>query len=191
MHTPIDPSEFLIHISNKFRSGSAPISIAQLHMTEFIYPAEPRYKYGKFDDEKQKELKVLWDRGKFKFVRKMEVTNNANVLGRIFVLSIKDEGTKREVFKSIFVVQGYRNKMKTPLVHESANARYHYVRLLVGLASIFCFRLFTTDLTQAYLQSNEKLLLDVYIKPTNEFEFAPNKLLKLVIETSLSPSRQW
>ena len=37
---------------------------------------------------------------------------NANILGGRFVLAIKDEGTKDEVWKARFVVQGYRDKLK-------------------------------------------------------------------------------
>lgn len=180
IQNPIDPSEFFIHLSNKFRSGSAPIPMAKVNITEVIFPADPRHKDGRFDEAKKKELKGLWDRGTFKVVLKEDVPKDANVLGARFVLSIKDEGTKREVWKARFIVQGYRDKMKTSLVHDSANARHHSVRLLVGLAAIFGFRLFSTDVTQAYLQSREKLLRDVYVKPSKEFELGPNQLLKLL-----------
>jgi Reverse transcriptase (RNA-dependent DNA polymerase) len=38
----------------------------------------------------------------------------------------------------------------------------------------------STDVTQAYLQCAEKLLRDVYIKPTKEFSMGPGQLLKLL-----------
>ena len=44
----------------------------------------------------------------------------------------------------------------------------------------FDFRLFSTDVTQAYLQSTEKLSRDVYVKPSSEFDLDPNQLLKLL-----------
>ena len=37
---------------------------------------------------------------------------NTNNLGGRFVLAIKDEGTKEEVWKACFVVQGYKDKIK-------------------------------------------------------------------------------
>jgi hypothetical protein len=40
--------------------------------------------------------------------------------------------------------------------------------------------LFSTDVTQAYLQSAEKLLRDVYIKQTKEFLMGPGQILKLL-----------
>jgi hypothetical protein len=40
--------------------------------------------------------------------------------------------------------------------------------------------LFSTDVTQAYLRSAEKVLRDVYIKPMKEFSMGPGQLLKLL-----------
>eukprot|EP00171_Calliarthron_tuberculosum_P022102 IDg22102t1 len=80
------------------------------------------------------------------------MSEDPNILGGRFVLSIKDEGSKREVWKARFVVQDYRNKMKTCPVHDISTARHHSIRMLIGLAAIFGFRLFSTDVTQAYLQ---------------------------------------
>lgn len=120
------------------------------------------------------------DMGTWKVVLKEEVPSNANVLGGRFVLAIKDSDTDREVWKARFVVQGYRDKMNKSLVHDNSNVRPSSVRMLVGLASIFGFQLFSTDVTQAYLQSVDKLMRDVYVKPTKEFELAPNQILKLL-----------
>ena len=39
--------------------------------------------------------------------------------------------------------------------------------------------MFSTDVTQAYLQSAEKLMRDVYVKPSKEFELQPDQVLKL------------
>ena len=55
------------------------------------------------------------------------------------------------------------------------------MEILVGLAALFGFQLFSTDVTQAYLQGAEKLKRDVYIKPSAEFGLCPNRILKLLI----------
>jgi hypothetical protein len=81
---------------------------------------------------------------------KEEVSDNANTLGGRFVLAVKDEGTDKEVWKARFVVQGYRDHLKTSLVHDTATSRQHSYRVLVGLAAIFGFNLFSIDVTQAF-----------------------------------------
>lgn len=69
--------------------------------------------------------------------------------------------------------------MKTSLVHDTATSRQHSTTMLVGLASLLGFWMFSTDVTQAYLQSAEKLMRDVYVKPSKEFELQPDQVLKL------------
>jgi Reverse transcriptase (RNA-dependent DNA polymerase) len=122
----------------------------------------------------------LIDRGTWRVVAKEEVSDNANILGGRFVLAIKDEVTDKEVWKARFVVQGYLDHLKTSLVHDIATSRQHSSRALVGFALILVFNLFSTDVTQAYLQSAENLRRDLYIKPTKEFSIAPGQLLKLL-----------
>ena len=151
-----------------------------VHLTEVILPGDPRSKDPRFAAAKEKEIRGLIERGTWKLVAKDEVPNNANIMGGRFVLAIKDEGTQKEVWKARFIVQGYRDKLKTSLVHDSASSRQFSTRLLVGLAAIFGFRLFSTDVTRAYLQSAEELMRDVYIKPNGEFELGPDQLLKLL-----------
>ena len=120
------------------------------------------------------------ENGTWKLVCKSEVPKNVNNLGGRFVLAIKDEGTKDEVWRARFVVQGYRDKLKTSLVHDTATPTQRSTRIFIGLAAICGFRLFSTDVTQAYLQSAEKRMRDVYIKPTGDFELDQDKLLKLL-----------
>ena len=72
------------------------------------------------------------------------------------------------------------SKVKTSLVYDNPIARQISMKILVGLAAVYGFRLFSTDVTQAYLQSAEMLMRDVYIKPSAEFKLSPNRLLKLL-----------
>ena len=70
--------------------------------------------------------------------------------------------------------------MKRLFVHDTSTARQFSVKLLVGLAALFDFRLFSTDVTHAYLQSTEELSCNVCFKPSSEFDLDPNQLLKLL-----------
>ena len=109
-----------------------------------------------------------------------KVTDNANDMSRRFVLAIKDSGTRNEVWKARYVLQGHKDKMKRSFVHDTSTARHFNIKMLVSLAALFGFRLISTDVTQVYLQSAEKLSQNVYVKPSSEFELDPNQLLKLM-----------
>lgn len=180
---PEDPSsdsaEILYNSLLRFKSGAAPIAPRyEVYMTEVILPGDPREP--KFEEAKKKEIQGLVNKGTWKIIMKNEMSPNPNILGGRFVLAIKDGGTPKERWKARFVVQGHRDKMKRSLVHDSPNAKQQSTRLVVGLASVFGFRLFSTDVTQAYLQSADELMRDVYVKPTKEFELGEDQILKLM-----------
>ena len=109
-----------------------------------------------------------------------EILENANILNGRFVLAIKDSGTNKEVWKARYVVQGHKDKLKLSFVHDTSTAVQFSVKLLVGLAALFEFRLFSTDVTQAYLHSTEELSRDVYVKPSSKVDLESNQLLKLL-----------
>lgn len=75
-----------------------------------------------------------------------------------FVPVMKNEGLKNVIWKARFVVQKNRNKLETALVHNLATTRQNSVKMLIGIAAIFGFRIFSTDITQAYLQIAETLI---------------------------------
>lgn len=152
--------------------------IATILATEVIKAHDPRARM--FDEAKAKEIRGLIDRGTWKVVFRREVPHGANIMGGRFVLAIKEGGTDKELYKARYVVQGFRDKMKTSLVHDSATSRQASARVLVGLAAAFEFELFSTDVTQAYLQSATPLQREVYIKPGKDFGLGSDKLLKLL-----------
>lgn len=147
-------------------------------ITEIIKQYDPRASM--FKKPIKKEIDGLIAQNTWKVVCRDEVPDKANILRGRFVLAIKDEGTEREVWKARFVVQGHRDNLKKSLVHDITVARQHSIKLLIGLASIFNFRLFSTDVTQAYLQSKESLQRNIFVKPPKEFGLQTNELLKLL-----------
>jgi hypothetical protein len=165
---PEDQSEILHSMLSKFISDDgANISPAySIHLTEVLCPGDPRAEL--FRPAKEKEIAGLIERGTWKVDLRSQLPENANIMNGRFVLSNQSAGTEEEVFNARYVIQGYRDKMKTSLVHNSPTSRKAST-ILVGLAAVFVFRLFATDVTQAVLQSVEDLMRDVYLDPKGEF----------------------
>lgn len=66
------------------------------------------------------------------------------------------------------------------LFHDLSVARQYATKLLVGIASIFGFRLLPTDVTQEYIQSAEELNRQIFINPPKELKLKPDELIKLL-----------
>lgn len=165
----------LLEGMEQFRSNPPP----GVFVTETLHPADPRERSGMFDQAKALELAGLAERGTYEIVFKEDFPENANILGGRFVHAIKNLNTEEEVHKARFVVQGHTD-LKNLLVHHSTNLRQNSIRVLVAIAAIFGFGLWSQDVSQAYLQSADKLMRDVYVKPTKEFHLASNQLLKIL-----------
>lgn len=134
-----EATEILYQMLKPFRSRTYKKKVNRVHITEVIKNGDPRARL--FEAAKEKEIKGLIDRGTWKVVSTHDLPRDANIMGGRFVLAIKNEGTKDELYKARFVVQGYRDKMKTSLVHDSATSRQVSTRILVALAAIFGFKL--------------------------------------------------
>ena len=147
-------------------------------ITEEIKPNDPRAR--QFSTAKRKEIEGPIKPKTWKIVAKDEVPRNANVLRGLFIVKINDSGTNKGIYKARHVIQGYADKLKSSVVHDNPTSRPFSVKILVGLAAVFGFRIFPADVTRAYLHSTEKLMRDVYIRPSAEFKLSPNRLLKLL-----------
>jgi Reverse transcriptase (RNA-dependent DNA polymerase) len=149
-----------------------------LHLTEVLTPGDPREDL--FDEAKRSEIQGLLKRGYWKVAMREEMPAGDNMMNGRFLLANKNTSTNEKMFKARFVVKGYRDKLKTRLLHDATTSQISSARLLVGLADVYGFRLFSVDVTQAYLQSAFKFMRDVYVTPTDEFELRPDQVLKLL-----------
>jgi hypothetical protein len=111
----------------------------QVHLSGVIGPSDPRAAL--FDAAKQKEIQGLIERGTCKVVLKDKLPENPNIMGGRFVLTIEDSGTSKEIYKARYVVQGFRDKKNTSLVHDSSTSTQQSTKLLIGLAAIFGHRI--------------------------------------------------
>jgi hypothetical protein len=152
-----------------------------MHITELIAPRDPRANDLRMQAAKRNEFRGLLDRGTFKVIHRRDIPEGANKLGGRYVLSIKDSGTKKEIWKAIFVIQGHRDHEKDIMVRSSSKVQQRSLRFSLALAGILGFKIWSQDVTQAYLQSAGTLARDVFIeKPASELELEPDQAVQLL-----------
>ncbi len=69
---------------------------------------------------------------------------------------------------------------KNQLIHNSTTAHQSSVRLLVALASVMGFGLWTEDISQAYMKSASELFREVYLRPNPQLHIPAVCVLKLL-----------
>lgn len=161
-------------------SGLNSRPLPQVFLTEVLSIRDPRSNSPEFMAAKQREIEGLVKRGTFEVVFKEAAPKGANIMDGRFVLAVKNKDTGAEIFKARYVVQGHTDKDKNLLVHSSTNLRQSSIRTITALAAIFGFRVWSQDVTQTYLQSDDKLMREVYIRPTKEFQLSSDQLLRLL-----------
>lgn len=155
-------------------------SIFNVHITEILDSSDPRINSEEAQAAKRKELADLIRRGTWKIIAYDELPDDANIMTGGFVITIKDTETNQPKFKARFVVHGNRDKDKNNLVHTSTTLKHASTRIIIALAACFGLRIWSQDISQAYLQSASKLIRDIYLKPGKDLELNGNQLLKLL-----------
>lgn len=144
---------------------------------------DDRIKDADFVKAKQKEIDGLQRRNIWDVIDANVLGKNANILGGRFVYTLKNYGTPNEAAKARYVAQGFGDKDKPYIVHDTATLRASSVRIVLSTAATHDFKLFSHDVNQAYLQSKYKLTREVYIRPKKEdlhlFDLNDGQVLKL------------
>ena len=148
-------------------------------LTETIPNKDPRGYSTEFKNAIQAEIDGLVENSVYDVVDRNTVLANANIMGGRFVLTIKNLHTPDELQKAHFVAQGHTDREKHLLIHPTTALRHRSVRILLSLAALLDYPVWMQDISQAYLQSRDKLSRTVYIRPPPEFNLPNGKLLRL------------
>ena len=93
------------------------------------------------------------ERGVFKRFKKSDIPPNSNILTTRMVLAVKYVGTENENFKARIAAHGHKDSDKDDRVHYSPTILPVSLRVLLISAAIKRFRIWATDIVQAYIQS--------------------------------------
>ena len=135
------------------------------YLTEVVNTDDPRADSQLFEVAKAEEINGLRKRKTWRVMSQKDHPERANVLSGRFVLTLQNVGTKEEKAKARNVSQGHRDKQKRKMVHNVTSLRQSSTRLIVSVAAVKGFRIFPHDVTQAYLQSDEKLTRQLFLRP--------------------------
>lgn len=108
-----------------------------------------------------------------------EIEDNPNIVPSRFVLAIKRKDTGEEVYKARFVLGGHKDRDKRSVVHSATTLKQSSIMLLLELATILGFKLWSTDINQAYLQSAANLKRKIFVCP-DVLELDRDTLLQVV-----------
>ncbi len=180
----LEPDEavycFFEDFNNVFESFKSPED-GSIFLIEVLEDNDPRVFTPEIAAARRKEIKAVLERGTFEVIFKREVAPGAHLLLALFVFTIKSTVDGEIKYKARYVICGNRDRLKDMIVHSTQTVQASYTRLLLSLASILGFDIWTADVTQAYLQSRKPLQRDIFIRnPAEDFELKPDECLKLI-----------
>lgn len=114
-------------------------------------------------------------------VLRSEIPSNANKLSCRYALAIKEPGTDREIWKARLVIGGHKDIEKHIMVRSSTTVQQQSLRMLLALAAIFGWKIWTQDISQAFVKSAGELSREIYIKKFNdvrELNLRPDQAVK-------------
>lgn len=152
-----------------------------MQLTEVLNQEDSRAQCTAMRNDRRAEIESLLSQGTFKVIRKDEIPPDANVLPGRFVLSLKTTDDERVKHKQWYVIRSHRDILKSMMVNSSQTLQIFSIRLLLAIASIFEFKVWTADVIQAYLQSDEPRSREVYIQDfVPKFGLRKNQCVQLL-----------
>lgn len=163
--------------------NSMPTEVFEQWTVKEISPNDPRGDEPDFQRAKKREVDGLIKRNTWSKVQLKDLQKDANIMGGRFVLTLKNYQTPNESAKVRYVAQGYNDRDRPFLVHDATSIRVSSIRILQSAAKVLGFRIFSHDVTQAYLQSRSNLSRKIYIRPKSKdlktFGLREGELLEL------------
>lgn len=105
---------------------------------------------------------------------------HSNILSSRFVLTLENVGIQNEQHKESLVAQGHTDKEKPIIVHDSTTLKYWSLRIILSFAGITQYTLWSQDINQAYIQSDEPLRRPIFMKRQKQLNVPKDVIWKLV-----------
>lgn len=175
-----DPDYVFDPADEEFYSGYDSAGDQYIYLTEVLPIEDARGKEPRFDAARKLEVDGLESMGTWKRFDLRNVGKDANVLGSRFALATKNVGSADEKEKARLIVQGHTDREKFNVVHNSTTLHQRSMRIILSIAAMHQFQVWSHDITQAYPQSDSPLLRGVYILPPSELNMPEHTALKLV-----------
>lgn len=110
-------------------------------------------------------MNSLLSKGEIEIVQTNYIPATFNVLPVCFVLANKNCRTDQEHCKERFVVIEHTDQGKNLPVHSFTNAKPQMMRPLASTAAVVGIKIWSEDVSPAYLQSTRKLNSQFFINP--------------------------
>ena len=163
---------------NKFSSNPA---LNRIRMTEFIDPFDPRAKTPEMKEALMNGVRNLLNHGTFKVLLKDELPDGAKALTARFILGIKSNADGKIKCKARYGVGGHRDRLKHFIVHGAQTLKPSSTRLLLAMAALSLFDVWSGDIKPAYVQSTEPLTRRAFItNPSPHFELEAHQCFELL-----------